>query len=92
MASTDPIILFVNGLGWLGALLFLAAYFLFSSGRLAGDSRVYQLMNLFGGVFLIVNALYYRAFPSAGVNFAWAVITIMAMLRKSRASNAEVMQ
>ena len=90
MSGIDPVILLVDGLGWLGALLFLLAYYLFSSGRLAGDSRLYQWMNLFGGLFLIVNAVYYRAFPSVGVNVAWAMITIMAMLRKVRVEQRRV--
>jgi hypothetical protein len=84
MNAYDPTSFIVDGLGWLGAVLFLLAYYLFSAGKLKGDTYTYQVMNLFGGIFLIVNAVYYRAYPSVGVNLIWALITVFAMFRKIR--------
>lgn len=83
MNTWDPVML-VDVLGWLGAVLYLLAYFLFSTGKLSGETYIYQAMNLLGGLFLIVNAVYYRAYPSVGVNAIWSLITIFAMARKSR--------
>lgn len=68
-------------LGWIGAALLLGAYALVSTKRLEGDSLVYQLLNLFGSAFLIVNSAYYGAYPSVGVNVVWIGIAIFAILR-----------
>lgn len=78
----------IDLLGWLGAGLYLLAYFLFSTRRLGGDTPTYQIMNLLGGLLLVVNAVYYRAYPSVGVNLVWALITVFAMRRNSREKEA----
>jgi hypothetical protein len=68
--------------GWLGVALLLAAYALVSSRMLEGDSVIYQVMNILGGILLIANSFYYRAMPSVGVNVAWIGIAIFALTRK----------
>lgn len=86
--SADPEfwILMIDVLGWAGAFLYLLAYFLFSAGKLPGETYTYQILNLLGGLFLIVNAFYYRAYPSVGVNVVWSLITVFAMVRKAQKS------
>jgi hypothetical protein len=64
----------INALGWIGVAALLAAYWLVSTQRAAGDSKTYQGMNLFGATLVLVNSLYYGAFPSVGVNVAWIAI------------------
>ena len=76
----------VDVIGWLGAAALLAAYGLVSSKRLDGDSMTYQLLNLIGAVFLIVNSTYYGAYPSTFVNVVWigiAVVTILHVKKKA---------
>ncbi|MCJ7585395.1 MAG: hypothetical protein MUO30_11595 [Anaerolineales bacterium] len=68
--------------GWLGVALLLAAYALVSSRMLEGDSVIYQVMNILGGILLVANSFYYRAMPSVGVNVAWIGIAIFALTRK----------
>jgi hypothetical protein len=68
--------------GWLGVALLLAAYALVSSRMLEGDSVIYQVMNILGGILLITNSFYYRAMPSVGSNVAWIGIAIFALTRK----------
>ena len=68
--------------GWVGVAVFLVAYALVSTRKLEGDSIVYQLLNVVGGVLLVVNSIYYRALPSVGVNVAWIGIAAYAMARK----------
>ena len=74
----------IDSIGWVGALLLLAAYALVSMRKLEGDSLVYQLLNMLGGTFLIVNSFHYKAFPSVGVNVAWIGIAIYSMIRIRR--------
>ena len=67
--------------GWSGAALILAAYLLLSSGRLTGQSRLYQWMNVIGAVCFIVNSGYNGAIPSATLNVAWAAIGLHTLWR-----------
>ncbi len=76
--------LVVDLVGWAGALSVLIAYSLVSMRRLEGDARSYQLLNLFGGGLLIVNTLYYGAYPSSLVNVVWVTIAIITIGRSTR--------
>ena len=76
----------IDVIGWLGAAALLAAYALVSAKRLDGDSMRFQLLNLLGAVFLIINSAYYGAYPSAFVNVVWigiAVATILHVKKKA---------
>ncbi len=73
----------VDVIGWAGALIVLIAYALVSAKRVEGDARSYQLLNLFGGAFLIVNTLYYGAYPSSLVNLVWVTIAVLTMPKSS---------
>lgn len=72
----------VDVLGWLGAILFLLAYALVSLKKVEGDSLFYQGMNIIAGVFLIVNTVYWKAYPSAALNFAWIGVAVFTLGRK----------
>lgn len=74
--------LIVDMLGWLGAVILLSAYGLVSIRKLEGDSVPYQLLNLAGGLFLIVNTVYYGAYPSSTVNLVWSLIAILTLSRR----------
>lgn len=73
--------LFVDLLGWAGALLLLGAYACVSFRKMSPESGIYQLLNGLGSCFLIVNTVYYGAFPSAFVNVIWIGIAIAAGIR-----------
>ncbi len=75
----------VNLIGWIGSAAVLTAYLLISMNRLNGTSPIYQLLNLVGSICLIVNTIYYHAYPSAFVNVVWTMIAITALV-KSRLS------
>lgn len=72
----------VDILGWMGAIMLLAAYAAVSMRRMQGDSPIYQVLNLFGGACLIVNTVYHGAFPSAVVNIVWIGIAVYTLARK----------
>ena len=73
--------LLIEILGWSGAVLILGSYFFLSGGYLGGQSLLYQLMNLVGAIFVLINALSHKALPSVTVNFVWALIAIWALAR-----------
>lgn len=72
----------VDILGWMGAIMLLAAYAAVSMRRMQGDSPIYQVLNLLGGACLIVNTVYYGAFPSAVVNIVWIGIAVYTLAHK----------
>lgn len=65
--------------GWAGAALLLAAYWMVSTKRVAGDSGRYQSLNIVGSVLLMANTAYYGAYPSAFVNLVWLGIAVYAV-------------
>jgi hypothetical protein len=77
----DAAVIAINVVGWLGMGLLISAYALVTTGRLTGPSLAFQLMNLFGGAFLMVNSAYYSAWPSAALNAVWVVIGVVGLAR-----------
>jgi hypothetical protein len=71
----------INVIGWLGALSVLLAYLMVSVGKWEGDSTAYQGLNLLGGVSLIINTIYFGAYPSTFVNLVWVGIAIFTLTR-----------
>ena len=72
----------VDILGWAGTILYLVAYALVSMKKVEGDLVIYQGMNIVAGALLVVNTLYLRAYPSAGLNVAWIGIGMVTLGRK----------
>lgn len=74
----------IEAIGWTGAALILAAYLLLSTGRLSGQSRLYQAMNVVGAACFVVNSGYNGAIPSAALNVVWALIGVYTLWRVGR--------
>lgn len=72
---------FIEILGWLGAIAVLWAFYLINSGKAINKSRDYQWLNLIGAVFLIINTVYLKAYPSAFVNVVWLIIAFLGLLK-----------
>ncbi len=77
-------VLLLNLLGWAGAFLLLLAYALVSFRKLEADSQTYQWLNITASVLLLINTLYYGAYPSSFVNAAWTIIAFFAILTIKR--------
>ncbi len=72
--------LLIEILGWLGSIEVVAAYGLNSSQRLKSDSLTFQLLNLTGALFLIINSVYKEAYPFTFINSVWTVIALVAIV------------
>lgn len=64
----------------------LAAYWLLSTHRVNARSRLYQVLNIAGSICLIINTLFYSAYPSTFVNIVWLVIAIFALINIYRSA------
>jgi hypothetical protein len=70
--------------GWIGTFLILAAYLMVSIKKIGPTSKTYQFLNLFGAVGVGVNSLIHYALPSVGINLAWMLIAIYALVRSTK--------
>lgn len=68
-------------IGWTGAALILASYILLSNGRLHGQSRVYQWMNVVGAADFVLNSGWNGAIPSAALNVVWMAMGLFTLWR-----------
>ncbi|MCE2894442.1 MAG: hypothetical protein LW721_08375 [Flammeovirgaceae bacterium] len=71
----------ISSLGWIGSLLVIGAYGLNSYQKIKSDSLIFQLMNLAGGILLIINSVYKEAYPFTFINTVWVLIAILAIFR-----------
>ena len=73
--------LLMEVVGWIGAILILAGYFLLSAGKLDARSRLYQWLNVVGAIGFIANSSWNGAWPSAALNVIWVGIGVVALAR-----------
>ncbi len=72
--------LLIDILGWIGSIEVIAAYGLNSYQKIKSDSIAFQLLNLTGAIFLIINSIYKQAYPFTFINTVWSVIAIVAIV------------
>ena len=73
--------IFMEVVGWVGAVLILAGYFLLSAGKLDARSPVYQWLNVVGALGFIANSAWHSAWPSAILNVIWVGIGVVALVK-----------
>ena len=70
--------------GWTGALLILLGYLAITTGKLTGDSALFQWINVAGATGFVVNGWWHGAIPSAALNIVWLLIGSVALIRLRR--------
>ena len=78
--AVDPTVVLINVIGWIGMALLISAYALVTASRIPATGLAFQLMNLFGGGFLM-NSAWYGAWPSAALNLVWVCIGTVGLTR-----------
>ncbi|NOS84421.1 MAG: hypothetical protein HOP31_04695, partial [Ignavibacteria bacterium] len=79
--------LLIDITGWAGSVCVLAAYGLLSIHKITARSKLYQTLNIFGSLCLIINTLFYSAYPSTFVNIVWLIIAIFAIINIYRSAS-----
>lgn len=69
-----------DALGWIGAILLVAAFCLISFGIVEAREWTYQLMNLVGAILLTINGVARKMYPSVATNIFWGIIAIVILL------------
>ncbi|HVI45582.1 MAG TPA: hypothetical protein VM802_11955 [Chitinophaga sp.] len=68
--------------GWTGAILYIVAYLLLSTGKLKADTIIYHVLNILGALGLIFNAFVQKDPPNIIVNLVWLAIAMFAIYDK----------
>ena len=74
--------LLIDILGWTGSTLYLLAYALVSAKKTEGDSLLYQGINIFAGILLVIYTLSLGAHATTGLNAVWVAIGLFTLGRK----------
>ncbi len=75
----------IDLIGWIGSAEVIAAYVMISYFTIT-SKLLYQVLNLTGAIFLIINTFYYEAYPSTFTNFVWVTIALVALFRLKKKS------
>lgn len=70
--------------GWTGMVLLVLAYALLSAKKLSSHSLGYNLLNLLGGIGLLVNTISGKSWPAAALNALWAIIALITLFKLER--------
>jgi lipid-A-disaccharide synthase-like uncharacterized protein len=71
-------------IGWIGSALFIIPYFLLSINKLDAKKMPYQLMNILGGLCLVVISYDTNDKPNLFTNLIWIVIGFYAIVMMAR--------
>jgi len=71
-------------IGWFGFIFCSLAYMLLNLKVLRFDNPLYQVLNVIGGVGLVISAFYFKDTPNLAANGIWALIALFGVIRYSR--------
>ncbi|MQA82502.1 MAG: hypothetical protein GEV10_29255 [Streptosporangiales bacterium] len=74
----------LDGAGWFGGIAVATAYVLLATRRLTADARLFQVLNIIGGVLLTATTLYRHAVPNTVINVVWIVFGVYGLATARR--------
>jgi hypothetical protein len=74
----------IEMMGWTGSVCIVAAYALNSYQKLKSDSLPFLLLNIGGGILLIVYSVSKDAYANVFINIVWVAIAIPAIIKVIR--------
>ncbi len=73
-----------NIIGWVGAFILLALYFLMTLDYVSNNSKIYKILNLFGALFLVISGVLLKAYPFVAINSIWCIISAISLFKKAK--------
>jgi len=70
-------------IGWIGMAIMILDYFLLSIKKLKSNSIQYNLLNIVGGLGLMVSSFYTKLWPVVALNVFWVAIAAFAIYKKT---------
>lgn len=74
----------ISILGWIGVGLILVAYAAVSFGQVNPGSWLYQLMNLTGSVFIVIQTGQRKDYQPMTLSVIWALIALFGLISAFR--------
>ncbi len=71
----------VEWFGWVGVAAIFSAYAGLNFGWLAAEALTYQLLNLIGGLLILIDAWVDRNYQPVALNALWTLIALIAITR-----------
>jgi hypothetical protein len=81
MESIEKKKLWIEVVGWYGAVALVLAFTLTSFLILAPDSFWYQFLNLTGAIGIITVSLHKKNYQPFAVNVFWGIVALIALLK-----------
>ena len=79
----------VQGIGWLGTILFIIAYIQLNRGVWTVKDPKYHVYNIFGSIFLVANTLWDYSYAATMANLFWGVIAVYGFLKFKKEAKAD---
>jgi multisubunit Na+/H+ antiporter MnhB subunit len=70
-----------DGVGIVGVVLILIAYYYLSVGKWISDSMIYQVLNFLGAWLILFSLYFHWNLSSVVIEVAWIVISLIEMYR-----------
>lgn len=77
-------------IGWIGAITFVVAYLLLSIHALSANKSLYHILNILGGICLVINSVYLDDTPNLFVNLVWVAIASYSIYKIYKLSNKKL--
>ncbi len=85
---SEFLIQIADGVGILGVIILLMAYFLLQSKRIASEGVLYSLMNLVGASLILYSLILDWNTPAVIMESVWIVISMFALFKAFIRKNA----
>ena len=70
-----------DGVGIVGVVLILIAYYYLSVGKWISDSMIYQVLNFLGAWLILFSLYFHWNLSSVVIEVAWIIISLIGMYR-----------
>ncbi|MGE3320140.1 MAG: hypothetical protein AB7I18_12680 [Candidatus Berkiella sp.] len=77
-----------NGVGIVGVIILLMAYYLLQSKRITSESVIYSLTNLIGATFILYSLILDWNTPAVIMESVWIIISLFALFKAVFKKNA----
>ncbi len=71
---------YIDLFGYIGAILIIVGFAMLSMERMGPKDMTYLLLNLFGGIGIVITALHRKDYPSGVLNVVFSLIALVSLV------------
>lgn len=87
--SETVIDIVIQGIGWLGTILFIISYVQLNREVWTLQTIKYHVYNVLGSLFLVINTVYDFSYAAAMANLFWGIIACYGLMKYRKKNKAE---